>query len=356
VLKRLGVKQFPNSVATCQFAKEAVGETIESVFYSVSIREALGCGEMVSGTVLNTITSSINSHSLLDLVNVVNTFTLLRSNKHIDLTTSKLQTIADNLIDLIDSEYGTWLGDSNQEEGSPYYAGLALTALSQLSSRTEVDIHPAVEAALVLLDNGIKDESNLYFRHIDNNVNSLKTSATVAKGLANIQKIESLQVNEQIDEIAGFLISQKFVSSLEDSHSLLVGLEAVNSNVFKRPLVVSLVNSQIYATKEKDRETNVLVRITDVFGKFTIPVKVFLVRAFRSGKEDISLLSNQEISPVPNQENIYSLDFLAARPDPGTYNLEFRVVPLDKTEHFQTVSSAVRRIQVVAAIGLSEVS
>jgi hypothetical protein len=134
----------------------------------------------------------------------------------------------------------------------------------------------------------------------------------------------------------------------------LVGLEAVNSNVFKRPLVVSLVNSKIYATKEKDRETNVLVRITDVFGKFTIPVKVFLVRAFRSGKEDISLMSNQEISPVPNQQNIYSLDFLAARPDPGTFNLEFRVVPLDKTEQFQTVSSAVRRLQVVAAIGLSE--
>jgi len=65
-------------------------------------------------------------------------------------------------------------------------------------------------------------------------------------------------------------------------------------------------------------------------------------------------MSNQDISPVPNQQNIYSLDFLAARPDPGTYNLEFRVVPLDKTEHFQTVSSAVRRIQVVAAIGLSE--
>jgi hypothetical protein len=118
---------------------------------------------------------------------------------------------------------------------------------------------------------------------------------------------------------------------------------------------VSIVNSQVYATKEKDRETNVLVRITDIFGKFTMPVKVFLVRAFRSGKEDMSLLSNQEISPVPDSDKkLYSLDFLAARPDPGTYNLEFRVLPQEKTEKFQTVSSVIRRVQVVAAIGLSE--
>jgi len=77
----------------------------------------------------------------------------------------------------------------------------------------------------------------------------------------------------------------------------------VNRPVFKRPIVLSLVNTQIFATKEKDRETNVLVKVTDVFGAFTTPVKVILVRAFRSGKEDISLLSNQELTLVPNEKN-----------------------------------------------------
>jgi len=128
----------------------------------------------------------------------------------------------------------------------------------------------------------------------------------------------------------------------------------VNRPVFKRPIVLSLVNTQIFATKEKDRETNVLVKITDVFGAFTTPVKVILVRAFRSGKEEISLLSNQELALAPNEKTVFTLDFLAARPDPGTYSLEFRVVPQAKSELFQSVSSTTRRVQVVAAIGLSE--
>jgi len=54
------------------------------------------------------------------------------------------------------------------------------------------------------------------------------------------------------------------------------------------------------------------------------------------------------------KKTVFTLDFLAARPDPGTYSLEFRIVPQAKTELFQSVSSTTRRVQVVATIGLSE--
>jgi len=130
-------------------------------------------------------------------------------------------------------------------------------------------------------------------------------------------------------------------------------LTAVNSGAFARPLVISLKNTQIHATKEKDRDTDIKVRVTDIWGKYTGTNRVFLVRAYQSGKEDIALLSNQEVPLSEGEKNVYTLDFLAARPDPGAYVLEFRVIPQGK-EKYHPITSAQRRIQVVAAVGLTD--
>jgi len=54
------------------------------------------------------------------------------------------------------------------------------------------------------------------------------------------------------------------------------------------------------------------------------------------------------------RKNLYSLDFLAARPDPGAYVLEFRVIPQEKQNEYQAITSTLRRVQVVAAVGLTD--
>jgi len=135
----------------------------------------------------------------------------------------------------------------------------------------------------------------------------------------------------------------------------------VNSRAFKRPIVISLINTQIHATKEKGKETEkkgketeIKVAVTDIWGKETGKNKVFLVRAYRSSKSDTPLLSNQEFSLVDGEKNIYALDFLAARPDPGSYLLEFRVIPQEKEDQFQTILSAFRRVQVVAEVKMTD--
>jgi len=68
----------------------------------------------------------------------------------------------------------------------------------------------------------------------------------------------------------------------------------------------------------------------------------------------MALLSNQEVSLVEKEKNLYSLDFLAARPDRGAYVLEFRVIPQEKQNEYQAITSTLRRVQVVAAVGLTD--
>jgi len=67
----------------------------------------------------------------------------------------------------------------------------------------------------------------------------------------------------------------------------------------------------------------------------------------------MALLSNQEVSLVEKEKNLYSLDFLAARPDRGAYVLEFRVIPQEKQNEYQAITSTLRRVQV-AAVGLTD--
>jgi len=215
-----------------------------------------------------------------------------------------------------------------------------------------------LESVPSLMDNADNnDESRSFFRHTDNSISSLKATAFVLKGIADLAeatKEKNAVKDEHVSLIATFLISQKYVSSIEDAHALVIGLHAVNSPAFKRPLVLSLLNTQIHASKDKDRNSDIKVTVTDIWGKYTVPTRVFLVRAYQSAKEDIALLSNQEVSLVDGEKNVYVLDFLAARPDPGSYVLEFRVIPQEKPEEYTSITSSHRRIQVVAAVSLSE--
>jgi hypothetical protein len=50
----------------------------------------------------------------------VGAISVLKANKHIDIAPSKLTPVETAIIDLLDSESGTWFLDKNQEEGSPY--------------------------------------------------------------------------------------------------------------------------------------------------------------------------------------------------------------------------------------------
>jgi len=172
-------------------------------------------------------------------VYAVGAIAALRHGKHIDIDNTEVLPAVSSIIDLMDTEYGTWFLEENQEEGSAYLAGLALTALSQLVSdlKDQAELRTVIDSIPALMDNGDdNDESRLFFRHSDNSISSLKTTAFLIKGLADLTEAtgEATGVtDEQVDLIAAFLISQKYVSSIEDVHALVVGLTAVNSKAFK---------------------------------------------------------------------------------------------------------------------------
>jgi hypothetical protein len=333
---------------------------IETIYYSVSITESLVCGAKASDNVNNGITNALDSENLLDLVYAVGAYAALKKGKHTSISSSEVLSAVSSITDLMDAEYGTWFLEENQEEGSPYLAGLALSALSKLVPELgqQSDLRTVIDSIPALLENGDdNDESRLFFRHTDNTISSLKTTAHLIKGIADLSEAtgESTGItDEQVERIGVFLISQKYVSSIEDAYDLIISLKAINSKSFKRPLVLSLKNTQVHATKEKDRDTDIKILVTDCWGEYTGTNRVFLIRAYQSGKEDMALLSNQEVSLVEKEKNLYSLDFLAARPDPGAYVLEFRVIPQEKQNEYQAITSTLRRVQVVAAVGLTD--
>jgi hypothetical protein len=91
------------------------------------------------------------------------------------------------------------------------------------------------------------------------------------------------------------------------------------------------------------------VRLTDIYGRFATRAKVVLVRASSGTQVDSArlVLSNQNLVPADEKDarnTLYSLNFLASKPDKGYYALEFRVVPEDSA--FSTIDSAVRIIKV----------
>eukprot|EP01123_Difflugia_compressa_P012162 TRINITY_DN5108_c0_g1_i1.p1 TRINITY_DN5108_c0_g1~~TRINITY_DN5108_c0_g1_i1.p1 ORF type:complete len:706 (-),score=150.19 TRINITY_DN5108_c0_g1_i1:75-2192(-) len=359
------LSSFVNSVKPniCAYAKEGFTlNKIESIYYSSAITSVLGClPTSLSEKVVNEISSALNSDNLYDLVYGVWSVAILKKqNINIDIDDTDLTSATTAIIELLDQEYGTWFLEKNQEEGSPYFTGIALSALGQVASYLEdsSELSPVFEAIPVLLQSTDDSdaESPLFFRHTDPSISSLVTTSFLIQGLSEIAAASSEDIDiddKSVELIASFLTSQKYVLSIEDAHAVMFGLNAVNSGAFKRPLVVTLSNTQIYATKDKDRDTDIKVKVTDIWGNPPGTARVFLVRAYQSGKEDIALLSNQEITSLKDEKNTYSFDFLAARPDPGSYVLEFRVLPTEQSEYV-TITSAQRRVQVVAAVGLTD--
>jgi len=255
------------------------------------------------------------------------------------------------LKNLQDSEYGTYFLNENQEHSSAYYAGLALSAFSKVYDLID---NADQESITDLIGEVLKSiEGQLFFSHFDNSLSDLKTTSILLRGLVDLAAVagEIAVEDVQISQMASYIITQKYISSLEETYSLLVGLEAANRGIFKKPLVLTLSNNVVYASSKSDDD--VKIQFTDLFGKpITDKIRLYVDRAYPLGYEENALVSlrNQEVPFL--KDNIYSLNFLVARPEPGTYVLDFRSIHQDGK--FLQIESAKRSILVVVKAEISE--
>jgi len=194
----------------------------------------------------------------------------------------------------------------------------------------------------------------LAFKHVDESISPLATTAVVLRGLTAFAAASKTPLPDvtpaHITQIGQYLINHKQVATVKDAYYLLTSLRALQDNKIGVPLVVSLERASIVGTA-KGAEGHVRVTVTDVFDK-PVPVsKVYLIKAHPVGKDSHVLISNQDLT-LEADKKTYSINFLAAKPDQGFYALEFRVVPAQ--EKYTAVDSATRTVKVVGSISITD--
>jgi len=117
----------------------------------------------------------------------------------------------------------------------------------------------------------------------------------------------------------------------------------------QQPLEVSLLTKSL---SSKKNEGLVKVRVTDAAGKFASKAKVTLLKAYPTGEEDSVLVSNQEFQPVEGDQTTYQFNFLASKPETGSYTLELKVVPTEKK--FATIDNTEVTVNVVGTASVSD--
>jgi len=236
---------------------------------------------------------------------------------------------------------------------------LALSALAKLYPDLPEDEKDQVKGAftivhalLNLADEG--DDNTMFFSHQDNTVSQLKTTYFLVRGIVDITKAleEETQINEeQVVSLANYFVQQKYTSSISEAYVALFGLHACNEESFARPIVLSLATGSVHSASAKGEEGFVKVRVTDLFGNSNGKNGVFLIKA-KSGDSETAILSNQELKVSSSDPTIYHLNFLATKPDPGMYLMQFRVTP--ESDKWQSIE-ATRTIKVVAKIKIEDV-
>jgi hypothetical protein len=350
----------------CEAAKkELKSQNLATLYYAVHILDLLDCGEKATPEVVKIITATATGNTLLNYYQTVKIFAVLKAKNHIDLDWKAVVPLVDKLLELQDEEEGTFRLTEDSKEGSPYFAGLALEALSILyphaGDQNKELIESLKEKITTLLASGTEQpESNsLVFKHQESSISNLKTTSKVIEGITHFVRIVNKGVlleditNEQVTGITEYLISHKFTNNIEEANALIRGLKACNSPYVVRPLVLTLPEAVV--TSSAKRDTNVKVRVSDVFGRATAKEhKVTLIRAYTLGSDKTPLLTKIELTRLSDDPSIYSFNFLGAKPEPGTYVLEFRVISQERT--FQNIDLVKRRLKVVTKVSVPHIT
>lgn len=346
-LKKLG-GQIPSNV--CADVAKVNTIDIEDLFYSAAINEALSCGNQIN---VEKINSALNADSLKDLYFGISTALALKAKKQI----AEKDTLAgvENLLKL-GEEDGTFKPNSRADDGSLFNGALALQVLSRVAS--ELTLEENIKGKIVdVLKNaqdtfntfGEEEHNTLFFADADSKATNLRVTSTLFSGFLSLASILKQKVDSpskgQVTAITEYLISRKHVSNSEDAFFVLEGLNAASSNTVGVPIAVTLTQSSI---SPASKEGVLSIKTTNANGN-DIPTKVFLIKAYPVGNEDKSLINNQE---VVSESGVYKLNFIAAKPEPGFYNLEFRVTPSDKGAI--PISSVSRKVKVLTTVSATD--
>jgi len=327
------------------------------IYHAVATLELLGCSQALSEKATKDVKSALTSDSFNDLYYSISTVLILKKAKKIDTSDAEIQVATDKLLKLGEDD-GTFRASSKSDDGSVLNGGLALQLLGQIASEISLngDLKAKIESALdnaqdVFTSFSETHDDSIYLVDLNSRASNLKVTSTVLKGYNALaaalkRKVDSPEP-EQVIGVAEYFVQKKHAGNAEEAYYVLEGLKTAASNVIGTPVVVAVTQKAISPSSKGEGIVN--IRVTNVLGD-DIPAKLVLVKASPANAEKV-LVSNQD---VPKEGSNYKFNFFAAKPEPGFYNLEFRVTP-EKGSKALTTGSVVRSIKVVSTISVSDV-
>lgn len=340
----------PDKNKVCESSKEKV-QDVSDVYYSVAIQDALGCVVAPSDKVTQELKKALSSETFNNLYFGISSALLLKKNKQLNGLDNEVKSAVQKLVKL-GEEDGTFKSSPKSDDGSVLNGGLALQVLSQyVSDSLSADEKSQIETVLsnaqdIFTSFGEETDTTLHLVDSASKASNLRVTSTVFKGftaLAGALNDKSVKPDDdKVVAVTEYFIQHKRSVNVEDAYFVVEGLSASSYNTLSVPVVVSLTDSSISSSS---KEGQVGVKLTNVLGD-SVDGKLVLVKAYQSSSPSKSLLSNQEV-----KDN--KLNFLAAKPEAGFYELEFKVSP---SKSLYISSTSTRSLKVLTTVSLSDVN
>eukprot|EP00250_Pteridium_aquilinum_P024368 c2897_g1_i1 orf=270-2327(+) len=360
----LGIKR--EELITCGQVKEILTSSSslgKDVFYASKIGEVLQCQFSETDlkvTASNLLSSLSNGDDLLDLRFSIGTLAIVKNWIKDDLILENAGAIF-HKIKALGEEDGTFKYVVNDEGTSARAAGLALEAFTDLIKIAS----PAIEEAKIRYIRGVASKLFESFERYEDGTfffgeksvdglhgggGALATTSYVIKGVTAIASITSGQLEisaEKIVGVAKFFLSAGIQGSHVDLFHVLDALGALDRNSFLVPLVMS-IQSTVLSLTSKD---TLKVSTTTVLGS-PVAATVTLRKAVKA-PEKTPFLSNQVLESDDNKA-IHVFDLVHNSVDIGTYDLTFKVKPLEEGK-YAVDSISTGRVLVTGVVSIAEV-
>lgn len=354
---------------TCQYAKQYLNNkaNIESLYYAISIVETLNCGSAVGSDVTSVLISGLRPNTKIETKYLaVQSISTLNSAGHITFDEADFAGLVNNLADLQESD-GTFNSEIDVKGSSALNAGYAAHILTSINTQDqEGSADELVDSYFSIFSGASEEEEELTYFTGDSRLDDLKATALVLSGanallqsgILDPEVVRGLITKDTIVGIAEFAVKNKRVSSLRDAFYLNILLEAIAHNEWHVPLVLTLSQGSLFATSRRSggssNEGFAKIKVSDIYGKHATPVTVYIVRASSVDNPRDVILTNQEAVASTEDNTTYTFNFLAKKPEPGYYSIEFSITP--KTQSRFSAIKDSRNIKVVSAVDLIDAS
>mmetsp|Transcript_35502 Transcript_35502/g.57446 ORF Transcript_35502/g.57446 Transcript_35502/m.57446 type:complete len:686 (-) Transcript_35502:187-2244(-) len=356
-LKALGA-DIPHAKEITDYATKKLTQTpleADTAFYATGVLSALG--------------ASLPSVDISKLVSAASSFPniyfVAGASKALK-STAGLAALLPQITSLMEDD-GIVKTDNEADAGTFENAGYALHAVASIvaagvADKEDEHVKDVVGKVDSLFGSGKEtkgaDGPVLYFVDDDDTdarVGPLESTANIVTGAGALAEAlgRPLKITgDQTSRLAQYFIEKRQVSDVASAFAVSTALKTLAGSESAGSLLAPLVLSvDQHALPLGAKDGIIKVSLTDLFGQFITAAKVTLVEASLSGSSS-PLVKDKELKAVEGKNTQYSFDFLEAKPEQGSYALDFKVVP-QGGRSVAPIKSVTKSFKITSSAGLA---